>query len=62
MRVNIFSFFFVMMHNASKYLLIIPGFSIQDLDMNAKDKENVISLLDGPVSVFGILNEVSKHG
>lgn len=34
------------------------GLSSIDLDFNVTDKQNLISFLDGPVSVFGVLNEV----
>lgn len=33
------------------------GLTAIDLDENALDKQNLISFLDGPVSVFGVLNE-----
>lgn len=35
------------------------GITSIDLDVNIVDKQNLISFLDGPVSVFGVLNEVN---
>jgi len=35
------------------------GFNVAELDLNTRDKENVINLMDGPISVFGVLNEVN---
>lgn len=38
-------------------LLTNEGLDFINLDVHLEDKENLISFLDGPVSVFGVLNE-----
>ena len=40
------------------YFNFVPGLDFINLDVHLEDKENLISFLDGPVSVFGVLNEV----
>ena len=40
------------------YILESQGLASIKLDDNMVDKKNLISFLDGPVSVFGVLNEV----
>lgn len=37
---------------------IETGLNLINLEENVLDKHNLISFLDGPVSVFGVLNEV----
>ena len=39
--------------------VFLIGFNVAELDLNTRDKENVINLMDGPISVFGVLNEVN---
>jgi hypothetical protein len=41
------------------FFFLQKGFDVAELDLNTRDKENVISLMDGPISVFGVLNEVN---
>ena len=36
------------------------GLTSINLEVNVSEKQNLISFLDGPVSVFGVLNEVNK--
>lgn len=60
MKVNVIrkhTVFFI--HPTTKHLTSIEtGLNLINLEENVLDKHNLISFLDGPVSVFGVLNEV----